>query len=283
MYNNFERNIRHYPKPSTYKPIILPASMPRDGWESIDSPTEKLREATAAIEDVPKQSQGRNERLQWPDGGMNIVPTEDQPKQATRKIHSIGFDEDPTDDQNNWGAGDTIETPEKIVQNTDGVYRLERDAKYYYNTFTEDTPKFTWLVPGIIAGGGHPIYFMQEDNLDYLRDAGFGAIVSCFEEPLPKEWLNDFEYLFLPTLDGYVNNLIEACEFIEKMEQKKVPIFIHCFAGHGRTGTILAAYLLYKNYLTADEAIAYVRQKYDKRAIETIYQQNELYKLTFRL
>jgi atypical dual specificity phosphatase len=35
---------------------------------------------------------------------------------------------------------------------------------------------------------------------------------------------------------------------------------VHCAAGRGRTGTILAAYLLKENGLTADQAIKKIRK-----------------------
>jgi len=168
-----------------------------------------------------------------------------------------------------------------------GLYpeKDDKDAAgmYYYLFNDNETPKYAWVIPGVLAGGRHPIYSSMQDNLDYLRKAGIKAIVSAFESAIDSKHLDGFEYYFIPTLDRTTNHLWEAAEFIDEMEKQGKPVFVHCFGGTGRTSTCIAAYFIYKGYLTADESIKYLRLNYKEGAVETTYQEDELRKFEQRL
>lgn len=220
--------------------------------------------------DLPLQLISPSQVLMLPPSTINIV-------------HTI---EHNYDDQNDCGGLNEKTRISSPIINTDNSYRSE---SYYNNLFGGHKEKndsgFTWIIPGVIAGGRHPFHhsLSQENDLEYLREEGFGAIVSAVERPINKDYLNGFEYLFVYTPDGYSNNLLEICKFIKTMEDKDIPVFIHCLEGYGRTGTIIAAYLIYSNMLTVDEAIEYVRTSYHSAAIETSIQEAELHRLTIYL
>jgi atypical dual specificity phosphatase len=68
--------------------------------------------------------------------------------------------------------------------------------------------------------------------------------------------------------------LSEIVEFIEARNAEAKPVLVHCGEGKGRTGTVLAAYLVSKG-ATADEAIERVREL-RPGSIENVDQENAI-------
>jgi atypical dual specificity phosphatase len=118
------------------------------------------------------------------------------------------------------------------------------------------------FIDEMVAGSAGPL---RKKEVDWLREKkGIGAILSVREGPLQAGWVEGLRYLnvpvrnhFPPTLDQLKNcvNFI----MIETESGKKTTV--HCAAGMGRTGTVLAAYLCYKYGLNSQEAITQVRAK----------------------
>lgn len=67
-----------------------------------------------------------------------------------------------------------------------------------------------------------------------------------------------------------LDNLVEIC--VSKMKQGKL-VDIGCYAGHGRTGLLLACLIARKERLSARDAIKATRVRYCSRAIETLGQE----------
>jgi len=138
-----------------------------------------------------------------------------------------------------------------------------------------------WLVPGVLAGGPHPDPSHDPAQLsaalDELVRRGVGAVVSVCELPLDVPGGSGVEYLFAPTDDGEApEDLERLCELIDAVRRRGAGTFVHCHAGQGRTGTVLAAYLIWSEHKRALEAIEDVRRLYNPHAVETAAQVSAL-------
>lgn len=216
-----------------------------------------------------------------------IFPSEDdKPTQQTRKIHSFGLSEDfervsidNDDDQNDFGGiasveetldrmdREEIDEPGSVDADENkygpGNYPDDRTPEFYHDLFTETKQSFTWIIPGICIGP-HPI---NPEDFSAFKTAGIKAIVSVLDKPLDPKHVRGFHYFFAPTVKGFSSNLGMICRFIDTQAGLGNPVFIHSLDSKGRAATVLAAYFVFKNWLTADEAIAWVRLNYNKAAI----------------
>jgi atypical dual specificity phosphatase len=123
-------------------------------------------------------------------------------------------------------------------------------------------PNFSWLLEGQLAGSARPL---SADALDVLQDAGVRLLLNLGERPLPEDWLAraGVRAADLPVADLTAptpEQLEAATAEIEQSLAAGQPVDVCCGAGLGRTGTVLAAFLVRRGR-TAAEAIAEVRTR----------------------
>jgi len=131
---------------------------------------------------------------------------------------------------------------------------------------------FSWLEPGKVAGCARP---EAESELRALREVGVSAIVSLTGTPLEPEAVNKIGLGYLHShISGTptMQQLQQIVYYIEKNNRQGKAVLVHCGEGKGRTGTVLAAYLVYRG-ISADEAIRQVREK-RPGSIESTDQEN---------
>ena len=125
-----------------------------------------------------------------------------------------------------------------------------------------ETCDFYWLIEGKLAGSGYPGLCMN-----WLYDTqGIRAILSL--QPLtPDDLLRaqqiGFETKTVEIIDftaGSPEQRQTAIHQIDEFHEKGLPTLVHCQGGLGRTGMILALYLVLREKTAPESAIAHIRR-----------------------
>lgn len=128
-----------------------------------------------------------------------------------------------------------------------------------YRLFNRENP-LDEVLPGLYLGCK---LWSRDHRL--LTERKVGAVVDITAEWSEANYiLKTCAYLNVPVLDTYPPTpaqLHRAVTWIDK-ELPQQGVFVHCAAGHGRSATLVAAYLLYSGTVAdVQEAIAFIKTK----------------------
>ncbi|MFA4639381.1 protein-tyrosine phosphatase family protein [Pyrococcus kukulkanii] len=102
------------------------------------------------------------------------------------------------------------------------------------------------------------------DEIDELKEKfdAFVVLVEDFELAYDLEMLKDRNVLHSPIPDftaPSLEQLLKILRWIEEKVEEGKKVFIHCYGGSGRSGTVAVAWLMYRHKLGLREALRNVR------------------------
>ena len=126
-------------------------------------------------------------------------------------------------------------------------------------------PGFSWVVEAKLAGMPLPggTRSLNQD-LEYLKTQRISLLISLTEQPIDSAVLEalGIDALHLPVPDFHAPTLEQLIAFVVRVNRALAQgesVGVHCTAGLGRTGTVVAAYFVSEG-LTAQAAIAKIRR-----------------------
>lgn len=118
---------------------------------------------------------------------------------------------------------------------------------------------FSWVIAQKLAGFG-VVGDIEPEDCRALREQGIGAVISLTERPMPEVALSGLEYLHVPVADMSPPSPGDIERFMRfAVPREDTGVGVHCHAGLGRTGTLLACYLTHTAYEPLD-AVAEIRR-----------------------
>ena len=129
--------------------------------------------------------------------------------------------------------------------------------------FTMPAPDgFSWIDKPHVAAMAQPAAL---DEYRWLREHGIQFVICLTEDPPRRSWINEAGLfsLHIPVEDMQPpsqHQIDLGMAAIDKANANHFAVGVHCTAGLGRTGTLLACWLVHHEGLSARDAITRVRR-----------------------
>jgi atypical dual specificity phosphatase len=142
---------------------------------------------------------------------------------------------------------------------------------------------FSWIERPLLAALARPD---SPEELIWLRHQGIDLLVSLTEDPLRRDWVNDAGLMAVHVpvedMEAPTQAQLDLClSVIRRANDQKIGVAVHCGAGLGRTGVVLACWFVTRG-LSGEDAIARVRRM-RPGSIETQEQADAVLEYTRRL
>jgi atypical dual specificity phosphatase len=120
---------------------------------------------------------------------------------------------------------------------------------------------FSWIEKPLLAALARP---SGPEDLAWLREQGIELLLSLTEDRPRRDWIDDAGLLVyhepLEDMEAPAQDQIDRCvSAIVRANESKMGVAVHCGAGLGRTGVVVASYFVTRG-LNAANAIARIRR-----------------------
>ena len=154
---------------------------------------------------------------------------------------------------------DNITDTLKVWGRNEWIYWAYSKIKCNIQRYVDDTFEATQILDNLWLGSLRSSCnreALQERNIETIISAMLGAsAIYPFDFKYERAKLRDVED---EDITGEFDNLLPV---IRKELVNNRAILCHCVAGRSRSATIIAAYLIKYHGMTADEALAYIKEK----------------------
>ena len=113
--------------------------------------------------------------------------------------------------------------------------------------------RYDWIIEGKLAASSYP---RDDEHLRALHAAGVRALVTLHERPVDQDKLDTLgiaaQHYPVPDFAApSLDQIKAAVAFIERKLAAGEGVAVHCAAGLGRTGTVIACYLVHDGLYTS--------------------------------
>lgn len=191
-------------------------------------------------------------------------------------MHTLSFDES-NEFQRKWALYVGAKLIEKIKSSIQRTKALRID--FLIPASLKDKSKNLGLT--ILPGRKDRGRVLDEDIQDIKREGVKNVLSLVTEQEFVEYGVTNLkiklkesglEHLHISVLDQRVpsfDQLYEILGWIDERIQRDEKVMVHCVGGLGRSGTIAAAYLIWKENLGFETAIQRIRESRSERAIES--------------
>ncbi len=145
-------------------------------------------------------------------------------------------------------------------------------------------PRSYWVVPGKLLAGCYPGSANKEEacsKLKVLLDHGIRHVINLME-PDELNWSgkpfvsyeeqmasiaesmgHTVTFERMPIKDTWIPSRIEMCQILDHIDQSiedDKPVYIHCWGGRGRTGTVAGSYLARHGLASGEKSLKLIQE-----------------------